>query len=152
MRYTTPVEDMTETVRTLTEKTKLGEMLIEANLLTEDALRQALQDQPKSHMKLGRLLVRKGLVSEGDLVEIVSRQLEHQSNITPDKYPLDPTLAQFIPIEQAQQHQIAPVRKGAAADHRHHRSAGHRCPRYNRNADRLRGGTRDRHGAGKSIS
>ena len=94
----------------MTEKTKLGEMLIEANLLTEDALRQALQDQPKSHMKLGRLLVRKGLVSEGDLVEIVSRQL-NIDKYHPDKYPLDLGLAQFIPIEQAQQHQIAPVRK-----------------------------------------
>ena len=94
----------------MTEKTKLGEMLIEANLLTEEALRQALQDQPKSHLKLGRLLVRKGLVSEGDLAEIVSRQLNIEKYY-PDKYPLDPALAQFIPIEQAQQHQIAPVRK-----------------------------------------
>ena len=94
----------------MTEKTKLGEMLIEANLLTEEALRQAIQDQPKSHMKLGRILVRKGLVSEGDLAEIVSRQLNIE-RYHPDHYPIDLSLVQLIPIELAQQHQIAPIRK-----------------------------------------
>ena len=85
-------------------------MLIEAGLLTEEALRKALQDQPKTHLKLGQLLVRRGLVGEGDLAEIISRQLNIE-RYHPDKYPIDPSLAQLIPIEQAQQHQIAPVRK-----------------------------------------
>ncbi len=94
----------------MTAKTRLGELLIEANLLTEDTLRQVLQDQPKSHLKLGQLLVRRGIVGESDLAEIVSRQL-HIDKYHPDKYPVDPGLGQFIPIEQAQQHQIAPIRK-----------------------------------------
>ena len=85
-------------------------MLIEAGLLTEEALRKALQDQPKSHLKLGQLLARRGLVGEGDLAEIVSRQLNIE-RYHPDHYPIDLSLAQFIPIELAQQHQIAPVRK-----------------------------------------
>ena len=91
-------------------KSRLGEMLIEAGLLTEEALRKALQDQPKSHLKLGQLLARRGLVGEGDLAEIVSRQLNIE-RYHPDHYPIDLSLAQFIPIELAQQHQIAPVRK-----------------------------------------
>ena len=91
-------------------KSRLGEMLIEAGLLTEEALRKALQDQPKSHLKLGQLLARRGLVGEGDLAEIVSRQLNIE-RYHPDQYPIDPSLAQLIPIEQAQQHQIAPIRK-----------------------------------------
>ena len=85
-------------------------MLIEAGLLADEALRKALQDQPKSPLKLGQLLVRRGLVGEGDLAEIVSRQLNIE-RYHPDKYPIDPSLGQLIPIEQAQQHQIAPVRK-----------------------------------------
>ncbi len=91
-------------------KSRLGEMLIEAGLLTEEALRKAIQDQPKTHLKLGQLLVRRGLVGEGDLAEIVSRQLNIE-RYHPDQYPIDPSLAQLIPIEQAQQHQIAPIRK-----------------------------------------
>jgi len=91
-------------------KSKLGEMLIEAGLLTEEALRKALQDQPKSHLKLGQLLARRGLVGEGDLAEIVSRQLNIE-RYHPDHYPIDLSLVQLIPIELAQQHQIAPIRK-----------------------------------------
>ena len=91
-------------------KSRLGEMLIEAGLLTEEALRKALQDQPKSHLKLGQLLARRGLVGEGDLAEIVSRQLNIE-RYHPDHYPIDLSLSQFVPIELAQQHQIAPVRK-----------------------------------------
>ena len=91
-------------------KSKLGEMLIEAGLLTEEALRKALQDQPKSPLKLGQLLARRGLVGEGDLAEIVSRQLNIE-RYHPDHYPIDLSLVQLIPIELAQQHQIAPIRK-----------------------------------------
>ena len=91
-------------------KSRLGEMLIEAGLLTEEALRKALQDQPKSPLKLGQLLARRGLVGEGDLAEIVSRQLNIE-RYHPDHYPIDLSLSQFVPIELAQQHQIAPVRK-----------------------------------------
>ena len=85
-------------------------MLIEAGLLTEEALRKALQDQPKSPLKLGQLLARRGLVGEGDLAEIVSRQLNIE-RYHPDHYPIDLSLVQLIPIELAQQHQIAPIRK-----------------------------------------
>ena len=91
-------------------KSRLGEMLIEAGLLTEEALRKALQDQPKSPLKLGQLLARRGLVGEGDLAEIVSRQLNIE-RYHPDHYPIDLSLVQLIPIELAQQHQIAPIRK-----------------------------------------
>ena len=91
-------------------KSRLGEMLIEAGLLTEEALRKALQDQPNSPLKLGQLLARRGLVGEGDLAEIVSRQLNIE-RYHPDHYPIDLSLVQLIPIELAQQHQIAPIRK-----------------------------------------
>ena len=91
-------------------KKKLGEMLIEAKLLTEEQLKQALFEQARGNMKLGQFLIRKGLVSEQAMVEMLSQQLKIE-RYNPDKYPLDLSLAQIIPLEFAQKYQIAPLRK-----------------------------------------
>ena len=85
-------------------------MLIKANLLTDELLKQALQDQNRVNLKLGQYLVRKGLVGEYNLVETLSKQL-NIDKYNPDKYPFDPSLAQLIPSEYAQKYQIAPIRK-----------------------------------------
>ena len=91
-------------------KKKLGDMLIKAGLLTDELLKQALQDQSRVNLKLGQYLVRKGLVGEYNLVETLSKQL-NIDKYNPDKYPFDPSLAQLIPSEYAQKYQIAPIRK-----------------------------------------
>jgi type IV pilus assembly protein PilB len=91
-------------------KKKLGEMLIEAKLLTEEQLKQALFEQARGSMKLGQFLTRKGLVGEQAMVEMLSQQLKIEKYY-PDKYPLDLSLAQIIPLEYAQKYQIAPLRK-----------------------------------------
>ena len=91
-------------------KKKLGQMLIEAALLTEEQLKQALLDQVRSSIKLGQFLIRKGLVSEQLMVEMLSQQLKIEK-YHPDKYPLDLSLTQVIPLEFAQKYQIAPLKK-----------------------------------------
>jgi len=42
----------------------LGEILVAGGLLTQKQLEEALPFQKKSHLKLGQLLVREGIVSE----------------------------------------------------------------------------------------
>ncbi|MDP3096789.1 MAG: GspE/PulE family protein [Syntrophales bacterium] len=91
-------------------KKKLGQMLIEASLLTEEQLKQALLDQVRSSIKLGQFLIRKGLVSEQLMVEMLSEQLKIEK-YRPDKYPLDLSLTQVIPLEYAQKYQITPLKK-----------------------------------------
>ena len=91
-------------------KKKLGQMLIEANLLTEEQLKQALLDQAKGNIKIGQYLIRKGLVSEHQIVDVLSQQLNIEK-YHPDRYPLDLTLSQVIPLECAQKYQVAPVKK-----------------------------------------
>ena len=91
-------------------KKKLGRMLIEASLLTEEQLKQALLDQVRSSIKLGQFLIRKGLVSEQLMVKMLSEQLKIEK-YHPDKYPLDLSLTQVIPLEYAQKYQIAPLKK-----------------------------------------
>jgi len=46
------------------EKIRLGEILIQQKLLTEDKLNAALEEQKRSGHKLGRVLINAGHVSE----------------------------------------------------------------------------------------
>jgi type IV pilus assembly protein PilB len=91
-------------------KKKLGQMLTEAGLLTEEQLKQALVEQGRANQKLGQFLIRKGIVGEHQMVEMLSKQLKIEK-YSPDKYPLDVSLAQILPLEFAQKYQVAPLRK-----------------------------------------
>ncbi|MEE9912498.1 MAG: Flp pilus assembly complex ATPase component TadA [Deltaproteobacteria bacterium] len=91
-------------------KKRLGEMLVENGLISEDRLKQALIDQKKAGLKLGQFLTRLGIVSEQQIIDMLSQQLKI-AKYHPDHYPLDIELIRFIPIEVAQKCQIAPLRK-----------------------------------------
>jgi type IV pilus assembly protein PilB len=91
-------------------KKRLGEMLIESRLLTEEKLKQALIDQKKAGLKLGQFLTRQGVVNERQIIDLLSQQLKIQQ-YHPDNYPLDMDLVRQIPIETAQKYQIAPLKK-----------------------------------------
>jgi len=91
-------------------KRKLGEMLIEERLLTEEQLTKALAEQAKAGLKLGQFLMRQGIVSEAQIVDVLGRQLKIRK-YHPDNYPFDIELAQLIPIDYAQKYQVAPLMK-----------------------------------------
>ena len=84
-------------------------MLIEAGLLTETQLQQALAEHKKADLKLGQYLVREGVISETQIVDLLSRQLKLRQ-YRPDLYPLDMDLVQIIPQDVARKHQIVPLR------------------------------------------
>ena len=88
----------------------MGEMLLEAGLLTEEQLRQALGDHKKFGLKLGQFLVHHGIVSESEIVKLISRQLK-VAKYRPDKYPVDLELSKIIPADIAQKYQVVPLRK-----------------------------------------
>jgi len=91
-------------------KKRLGEMLVENGLINEERLKQALIDQKKAGLKLGQFLTRLGIVSEHQIIDMLSQQLKI-SKYHPDLYPLDMELVRYIPIEVAQKYQLAPLRK-----------------------------------------
>ncbi len=91
-------------------KKRLGEMLVESRLITEERLKQALIEQKKAGLKLGQYLTRLGIVSESQIIDLLSLQLKI-AKYHPDDYPLDMDLVQLIPIDAAQKYQVAPLRK-----------------------------------------
>jgi len=94
----------------LQNKKKLGEMLLGSNLLTAEQLKEALSDHKKSGIKLGQFLVRKGLLNENSLVDLLSRQLKI-ATYHPDKFPVDINLSSVISFETVQKYQAVPLRK-----------------------------------------
>ena len=84
-------------------------MLIEAGLLSEEQLKQAIIDHKRTNMKLGQYLVREGIVSGSQVVDIISQQLKIKK-YNPDDYPIDIELSKVIPLELAQKFQAAPLR------------------------------------------
>ena len=85
-------------------------MLIEAGLLSEEQLKQAIIDHKRTNMKLGQYLVREGIVSGSQVADIISQQLKIKK-YNPDDYPIDIELSKVIPLELAQKYQAAPLRK-----------------------------------------
>jgi len=91
---------------------KLGQMLVDESLLTEDQLKKALAEQERAGLKLGQYLIRQGFVNEQELVEVLGRQLKLRK-YHPNIFPFNIELSQLIPIEYIQKYQIAPLaRKG----------------------------------------
>jgi len=91
-------------------KKKLGEMLLEADLINQDQLDRALADQKKLGLRLGQYLVTQNFVKEDNMIGVLSRQLRID-RYTPDKYPADPKLSGTIPLDLAQRLKVVPLRK-----------------------------------------
>ncbi len=85
-------------------------MLLDGELLTSEQLEQALLQQKNTNMKLGQFLVQEGVITDAQVVEMISRQL-NVDEYRPDKYPLEPNLSEAIPIDLVQKYQLAPLKK-----------------------------------------
>lgn len=85
-------------------------MLVEANLLSQEQLQQALADQKRTDLKLGQFLTRQGIVSERAIMDIVSRQLKIDK-YTPSSYPLELSMASLLPADIAKKYQLVPLKK-----------------------------------------
>ncbi len=89
---------------------KLGQLLLEAGLLTSSQLEQAIKYRDRNGMKLGQILSRMGLVTEDKLVAVLSEQLR-VPRYRADTYPMDLDLANYVPSDLAQRLNVVPLRK-----------------------------------------
>jgi len=86
---------------------KLGELLIEAGVLTESGLASALAEQKRWGGTLGKMLVEMRLVSEVDLVNVLSRQLGMIA-VDLDVIEIDQEVLDLIPGELALSYGLLP--------------------------------------------
>jgi len=57
------------------ERIRLGDLLLQQKLISQEQLRGALEDQARSGRKLGRVLIESGYLSEDQIGEALARQL-----------------------------------------------------------------------------
>ncbi len=82
------------------KKIRLGDMLVEQNVITEDQLMAALNAQKQTSNKLGRELIESGYLTEDQLVSILARQLNIDFIDIRD-YSITPEVVKRIPEVQA---------------------------------------------------
>jgi type IV pilus assembly protein PilB len=95
---------------TIPKKMRLGDALIHEGLINEEQLQQALALQKKSGKRLGAVLVEMHLVTEQDIVQILSKQLRIPF-IDLSNYLIDPVIAKLIPEHIAKRHMLIPINK-----------------------------------------
>ncbi|MCF8026565.1 MAG: Flp pilus assembly complex ATPase component TadA [Desulfobacteraceae bacterium] len=92
------------------KKKRLGEMLIEEGLLSQEELENALQQQKRTGQKLGQFLVGNNICREDDIVNMLARQLRID-RYDPSRYPIDFNLAEIISPDTAKDKRAIPVAK-----------------------------------------
>jgi type IV pilus assembly protein PilB len=86
---------------------RLGEMLVEAGVLSEQGLRMALNEQKRWGGTIGRTVVDMKLVSESELVRVLAQQLTLPT-VDLDNLDIHPTVLDLVPAELADHHCIVP--------------------------------------------
>jgi type IV pilus assembly protein PilB len=90
-------------------KKRLGEILVQEGILTDEMLTKVLNEQRKTNLRFGQYLIRQGIVPEKDIIQLLSEQLnikKYQVN----EYPLDFNLVRYIPMDVAQKNQVVPLK------------------------------------------
>ena len=82
------------------EKVRLGEILVQQNLLTPEQLKLALDEQKRSGRKLGRVFIEQGYVTEEEISEALAKQLQ-VPYINLKYYNIKPEVVQKLPETQA---------------------------------------------------
>lgn len=92
-----------------TIKKRLGELLLESGIITEQQLQTALEEQQRTKKKLGDVLLAQGVLTEHQLIEVLEFQLGIP-HVTLSRFQIDAKLSQVIPEQMARRYQVLPIR------------------------------------------
>ena len=98
---------MTITANTA-KKIRIGEVLVEEGIITEDTLTAVLEEQKRTGMRLGEMLVEQGLVTTEELLCVLGNRLGVRHCIL-RKGLADPTLLTIIGGEEARHLKVIPM-------------------------------------------
>ena len=89
---------------------RLGEILIEKGLITEDQLQEALQEQKMGHTFLGDILIDKGWINNKNLLEALAEQFGIPLVDLKTEY-IDMKVASQFSLSCIQDHKCLPLRQ-----------------------------------------
>jgi type II secretory ATPase GspE/PulE/Tfp pilus assembly ATPase PilB-like protein len=90
------------------KKLRLGELLVQQGLITQDQLRIALTEQRSQNIPIGRLLVRMGFVTEAVIRDIMARTIGQES-IDLTQVLVDAEALKLVPQDFARRHRLLPI-------------------------------------------
>ncbi|MEN6439179.1 MAG: type IV-A pilus assembly ATPase PilB [Syntrophobacter sp.] len=86
---------------------KIGELLVQEGLISQEQLNEALEEHQKTGDRIGATLMKLGMVSEDVLVEFIARQFQTpQVNVSKLTIPKD--VLGLIPLDVAQKYHAVP--------------------------------------------
>ncbi|MBI3625243.1 MAG: type IV-A pilus assembly ATPase PilB [Candidatus Rokubacteria bacterium] len=89
---------------------RLGDLLVNEGLISQEQLQRALSEQKGSNEKLGTILVRLGSIHEDQLIGFLSRQYGIPS-ITLSQLDIDPDVVKLVPAQIARKYEVLPVKR-----------------------------------------
>jgi type IV pilus assembly protein PilB len=89
---------------------KLGEMLVDANVISLEQLQEALEAQRETGKRLGELVVDLQMTTEDEVQDVLAEQLGiEKSNLYEEK--IDPEVCRLISADMISRHQAMPIRQ-----------------------------------------
>ncbi|MFN3432486.1 MAG: GspE/PulE family protein, partial [Candidatus Sericytochromatia bacterium] len=89
-------------------KMKLGEILLNANLITEGQLKKAVEIQKETRESLGMILIKQGYISEASIKDALELQYGLRY-VNLRKIKVAPEVLKMVPENLIRQHQIIPI-------------------------------------------
>lgn len=92
------------------QDTRLGDLLVQFNFITEEQLDKALtyQRENRTNKRLGEILVDMDFIEENDLIQVLEFQLG-VPHADLKKYRIDPLLSEVLPENVARRHMAVPL-------------------------------------------
>lgn len=91
------------------ERKRLGDLLIEAGLITKEQLEETLKEKAPGQ-KLGDALLQREYITEQQLIEVLEFQLGIP-HVSLYRYPIDPKLTNLVPKEFAKRNMLIPLKQ-----------------------------------------
>jgi len=89
-------------------KLRLGELMVQQGLISQDQLRIALMEQDQNNIPLGRQLVRLGFVTESMVRDLVAHTIGQES-IDLSNVIADAEALKMVPEDFARRYQLLPI-------------------------------------------
>jgi len=94
-------------------KKRLGEILVDLGLITQEVLDKALLEHKKNNLKLGQYLIQQKLLSEDQVLESLSKQLRIK-RLNTKKFSPNPALKTILSEDHATKFRAVPLVKKAS--------------------------------------
>src|SRR5689334_15856418 len=94
----------------VSDRERLGELLVREGLVTREQLTRALDEQRQTGMRLGYCLVKQGSIAETALTKTLARQFRMPA-VDLSRFEVDARILKLVPADVASKHLVLPLKR-----------------------------------------